>query len=72
MLRGRSANAPGKIKIQWVTMNLPYDRIQIALNKKTLTSRNLPRLLNILQSSLGFLPGIICGLESLDEFGFFQ
>ena len=43
-----------------------------ALNKKTLTSRNLPRLLNILQSSLGFLPSIICGLEGLDEVGFFQ
>ena len=70
MLRGKSVNAHEKIKIQWVTMNLPCESVR-RFEKKT-TGRNLPRLLNILQRSLGFLPNLSRGPDSLGEFGFFQ
>ena len=34
MLRGKSANAPEKIRIQWVTMNLPCESVRHSEQKK--------------------------------------
>ena len=69
MLRGSSVNTLGEIRIQTINLISPF---QIpALYRKSLTSRNFPRLLDFLQGTLGFPPGITCGLASLEEFGFF-
>ena len=43
----------------------------LALHGKSLTRRDLPRLLDPLQGALGLLPGIARGLMRVGEFGFF-
>ena len=69
MLRGSSANTPGEIRIQ--ISNVIFSLQIFALHRKSLTRRDVPRLLDLLQGALGFLPGLARGLMSLGEFGFF-
>src|SRR5215216_532193 len=72
-LRGVS-DTPGQIrKRAWRTPNSGQQDVsptyKFALQKKSLTSRYLPRLMDLPTGVLGFNPGLLHALESFGEFG---